>query len=410
LQAELQVGLQAEAQEKIKSLTKSAEKIAEQLRVETERRIRVEEKVQAQSQAWADAEERARAEAQARAEAEKQARREAEDRAKAYGQALAKAEEKAKAQAQARLDAEVEAYQQAQSYAEALKQANAKAELQSRFRAEAEGKVKERALARIRERAEGIRENARQIASIEENSERAVAEIKTPSQQDPAVVPKTPQKEKPHPPKPADQLNSQTNDSGKILADPSARIQNTAADLTGPVLTMRATDIMQGKVVWADPDSSVRNALTKMQHDTPCVIVGRSGILAGILTPADLAGAVSPYLRPEFARWRRPQDDATLQIKIKWIMTRPVHTVTPDTPLSDVVDKMQSLNCCVLPVTSEKGKLRGLITAFDILRAALSSTPEPTADLAVSKKHSHTPAINIHTYPTRKPAKVTACS
>ena len=253
-------------------------------------------------------------------------------------------------------------------------------------------------------------ENTRQTASIRAHSEDAVAEIKTPYAQAPAAGPKAPEKEKPHARKPAAKLNNEPNDSGKMSSDRSARIQNQRATLTGPVSAMRAKDIMQRKVVWADPDSSVRHALTKMQHDTPCIIVGRNGIGEGILTPADLAGAVSPYLRPEFAKWRRPQDDATLQIKIKWIMTKPVQTVAPDTPLPEVAEKMRNLNRCALPVTDEKGKVHGLVTTFDILGANLSPNSPPTADLAALKKDRHTPPINIHTCSSPKSPKMTVCN
>lgn len=296
----------------------------------------------------------------------------------------------------------------ARAEAKALKKAKAKAKAVAK--AEAKGKAEERAFARIWVRAEGMKENTRQTASIRAHSADAVAEIKTPYEQAPAAGPKAPEKDKPHAPKPAAKLNNEPNDSGKMSSDRSARIQNPTANLASPVLTMRAKDVMQKRVVWADPDSSVRKALTKMQHNTPCIIVGRSGILEGILTPADLAGAVSPYLRPEFAKWRRPQDDATLQIKIKWIMTRPVQAVAPDTPLPEVAEIMRSLNRCALPVTDEKGKVHGLVTTFDILGANLSPNSTPTADLAASKKDPHTPPINIHTCSPPKPAKMTVCN
>ena len=52
-------------------------------------------------------------------------------------------------------------------------------------------------------------------------------------------------------------------------------------------------------------------------------MIGADGVLEGLVSKSDLAGAASPYLRPEFAKWRWPLDDATLQIKVKWIMSRP---------------------------------------------------------------------------------------
>ncbi|KKK54059.1 hypothetical protein LCGC14_3088540, partial [marine sediment metagenome] len=89
---------------------------------------------------------------------------------------------------------------------------------------------------------------------------------------------------------------------------------------------------MQKEVIWANPDDTVQQALTKMQqHDVGYMIVGTEGLLEGIVSKSDIAATLSVYLKPMFAKWHRPIDDATLQIRIKWIMTRFVHTVKPDT-------------------------------------------------------------------------------
>jgi len=113
-------------------------------------------------------------------------------------------------------------------------------------------------------------------------------------------------------------------------------------------------------------------ALTKMQqHDAGYMMVGRNGVLEGIVSRYDLTGAISPYLRPVFARWRRPSDDATLQIKIKWVMTRPVLTINPETPLPAIMQNMRRFSVRCLPVTDQRGKVQGLVTAFDIFKALL---------------------------------------
>ncbi|MHC4170607.1 MAG: CBS domain-containing protein, partial [Planctomycetota bacterium] len=86
-------------------------------------------------------------------------------------------------------------------------------------------------------------------------------------------------------------------------------------DGASQLLGMCAKDIMQNRVVWVDPDDSVQEALTKLQlHDIGYLAVGYDEILEGIVSKADVAGAMSPYLRPMFGKWRRPSDDATLRI------------------------------------------------------------------------------------------------
>ncbi|MBA7709856.1 hypothetical protein ES703_118782 [subsurface metagenome] len=152
---------------------------------------------------------------------------------------------------------------------------------------------------------------------------------------------------------------------------------------------------MQKNVVWGSSDDSVQQALTKMQqHDAGYMMVGRNGVSEGIVSRYDLAGAISPYLRPVFARWRRPSDDATLQIKIKWVMTRPVLTINPETPLPAIMQNMRRFSVRCLPVMNHRGKVQGLVTTFDIFKALLklkSNTDISTADKALQGPHSYKP-------------------
>jgi len=110
------------------------------------------------------------------------------------------------------------------------------------------------------------------------------------------------------------------------------------------------------------------------RHDTGYMVIGRDGVLEGIVSKSDLTGALSPYLRPIFAKWRRPSDEATLQIKLKWIMSRPVRTIKPQTSLAAVIENMRQFGGRCLPVVDRQGNVQGLVTVFDILKVL--STPE----------------------------------
>ena len=159
---------------------------------------------------------------------------------------------------------------------------------------------------------------------------------------------------------------------------------DAASSGTSELLWICARDIMQDQVVWVSPDDSVQQALTKLQqHDVGYLVVGQEDVLEGIVSKADVAGAMSPYLRPMFGKWRRPSDDATLRIKIKWIMSRPVRTARPDTPLATVLENMCRFGGRVLPVVDERGKVHGLVTAFDIFQMLLNTGADvPTAGKA----------------------------
>jgi len=138
--------------------------------------------------------------------------------------------------------------------------------------------------------------------------------------------------------------------------------------------TIYAKDIMQKNILWASPDDSVQHALTNMQQqDTGYMMVGTDGNLEGIVSKSDITGAISPYLRPIFAKWRRPIDEATLQIKIKWIMTRPVQTITPDTPIEQIMENICQFGHRALPVVDQQGKVHGLVTVFDIFQTILKT-------------------------------------
>jgi len=140
------------------------------------------------------------------------------------------------------------------------------------------------------------------------------------------------------------------------------------------LLRISARDIMQDQVVWADPDDSVQQALAAVQqHHVGYIMIGQNGVLEGIVSESDIIGTISPYLRPMFAKWRRPSDDATLRIRVKWIMSSPVRTVKPETSLAAVMENMCQFGGHALAVVDEQGEVHGLVTVFDIFRMLLKT-------------------------------------
>lgn len=144
--------------------------------------------------------------------------------------------------------------------------------------------------------------------------------------------------------------------------------------------TVCAKDFMQKDIVWASPDESVQQALTKMQqHDKGYIMIGQDGALEGIVSKSDITGATSIYLRPIFAKWHGPPDDATLQIKLKWIMSRPVRIIRPEAPLATIIENMCRFGGRCLPVVDEQSKVQGLVTVFDIFRTLLNTSEDVLA-------------------------------
>lgn len=171
-----------------------------------------------------------------------------------------------------------------------------------------------------------------------------------------------------------------SDDSPQPVSGTIAKMAESAAVLPGEgihaSLGVCAQDIMETEVVWGSSDDSVQDSLSKMQQkDAGYLLVGSDGVLEGVVSKSDITGAVSPYLKPVFAKWRRPLDDATLQIKVKWIMSRPVRTVKPDTSLAVIMENMREFGGRCLPVVADDGKVQGLITVFDIFKILLSNHP-----------------------------------
>lgn len=167
--------------------------------------------------------------------------------------------------------------------------------------------------------------------------------------------------------------------------------QFEAADETStcPVglLAICAGDIMQNNVTWVSADDSLQQAFAKMQQtDAGYIMVGQNEELEGVVSKSDISKAMSPYLLPIFAKWRRPLDDATLNIRVKWIMSRPVCTVQPQTPLATVMEYMDRFRGRCLPVTDKEGDVLGLVTVFDIFRTLLKTKSDTCSANATDRE------------------------
>lgn len=133
-----------------------------------------------------------------------------------------------------------------------------------------------------------------------------------------------------------------------------------------------AKDVMRRDLFWASPDDSVEKLLPRMgDNGVQYVLIGRDGLLEGLVSDTDLAAAMSPYLRPEFAQYRQSSDEATLQIKLKWIMSRPVFTIDQSASLLEAIQVMQKTGKLCLPTTDKEGSVQGLVTESDIFKVML---------------------------------------
>lgn len=140
-------------------------------------------------------------------------------------------------------------------------------------------------------------------------------------------------------------------------------------DLNRPIQSLAVTP-----PVWIDPDAGIQKAIELMQqHNTGYLLVGKNGQLEGLLSRSDTAAAISPYTKSVFANYRRPQDDATFQIRVKWFMSRPVRGVSPETPLWAAMDTLCKYAIRCLVILDSQQRVTGLITVFDMFKVMLST-------------------------------------
>lgn len=167
---------------------------------------------------------------------------------------------------------------------------------------------------------------------------------------------------------------------------------------------MKAADIMVKDVVTVRPEAPVMDvaALMLERHISGLPVVDGGGRVLGIVSEGDLI--------------RRPEID-TDRVKLGWlrllltddesrardfvkhhgrtareVMTQPAHSVAPDTPLAEVVRLMERHHIKRLPVV-ERGKLVGLVTRTDLLRALVSRPAAPPADVKDEELRAHIDAM-----------------
>jgi len=385
---------EAEAKAKAEAEEENPDKSGEaEAKVETEEKAEGEEKAEAEEEPKAEAEEKAKTETEAKPVTEA-----AEEKDKPETEAMVEAEEKTGTETEAKTEAEtveekdkpeaetkVEAEEktgtepEAKPETEAAEEPKAEAEKkdESKEKPEAEA-VEETDKPEAKTEAEEKSETEEKTTVPDQSQESAkggVSETIQKMTQSPAVLPgeSSPSEGRPE----SGKLTTGTPQGGNL------------AHISAPS-TICAKDIMQKDVAWAGPEESVQQALTKMQqHDSSYIIVGQDGALEGIVSKSDITGATSIYLRPIFAKWHGPGDDATLQIKLKWIMSRPVRTIRPEATLAAIIDNMCRFGGRGLPVADEQGKVHGLVTVFDIFRTLLDTSE----DISAVGKTAEAPAL-----------------
>lgn len=159
---------------------------------------------------------------------------------------------------------------------------------------------------------------------------------------------------------------------------------------------MHAADVMVKDVVSVGPEASVREVASLMlaRRISGVPVVGENRHVLGIVSEGDL------IRRPEIETDRIPEGWLGLFLsdeqrarnfvkshgrKAREVMSQPVICVGPDTPLAGIVRLMERHRIKRVAVV-EQGRLAGLVTRTDLLRAMLAhqdSSPAASGDEAL---------------------------
>lgn len=135
---------------------------------------------------------------------------------------------------------------------------------------------------------------------------------------------------------------------------------------------MFVSQSMTRKVITIDKEADVLEAQDKMAQNRirHLPVVGPEDQLIGIVTDRDIRSALPYGLFVELAS--EAVKARIAELKIKDIMSPEPKTISPDYTIQDALLLIQELRVGALPVVDDSGKLKGILSVRDLLRAFIN--------------------------------------
>jgi acetoin utilization protein AcuB len=129
---------------------------------------------------------------------------------------------------------------------------------------------------------------------------------------------------------------------------------------------------MTQKVITATADTSIFEAREMMAQNRirHLPVVQQDGLLVGMITDRDIRSALprdlfhNPVIGPEREKYEN--------LKVRDIMSSDLLTISPTDTLQDALLLIEKKKVGALPVVDDKGRLRGIISVRDLLRAFIN--------------------------------------
>ncbi len=140
---------------------------------------------------------------------------------------------------------------------------------------------------------------------------------------------------------------------------------------------MRVRELMTGALITARPDTPVLDArhLMVQQRIRHLLVTDESGELVGIVTDRDIRLNL-PSQATSLSVWEL--NHLLTRLTVGKVMTQSVITVGPDREARDAAQLMLDHTIGALPVV-DGGRLVGIVTETDLLRAFVKSADQATA-------------------------------
>lgn len=150
---------------------------------------------------------------------------------------------------------------------------------------------------------------------------------------------------------------------------------------------MKLRDLMTTTVITIGPEASLKEAARRMVEAgiSGLPVTDDSGALIGMITEADFVKSESgrrAAKRARLLRWLTSQDEVPDdRLAVSDVMTTEVVTLGPDADHAEAARVMRKAGIKRIPVLDGSGKLVGLVSRSDILRAFVRSDRDITEEI-----------------------------
>jgi len=137
---------------------------------------------------------------------------------------------------------------------------------------------------------------------------------------------------------------------------------------------MKIKDVMTTDVVTVTPDASLKEVASVLaEHRVSGVpVVDEAGSLRGVISEADILFKKCGLTEPQgvLVWFLEPRADAKREARtVRQAMTSPARTIGPERPVTEAAGRMLEEGVNRFPVVDDAGKLVGIVTRADLVRA-----------------------------------------